>query len=141
MKDFDATRSRTREDRTFRLAGETFVARAKVRPEKLIAFDELADLGDDAPISETMRLIDEVLTALIDPADDALVRYQKIRESEDPEMAVGVDDLRDVLDWLMEVITGRPTGSPSDSTSGRESTGTSSTEDSSSQAIPEALPV
>jgi hypothetical protein len=133
MRNFDEgrhARRRTEEERTFVLHGETFVLRAAVRPEVLNAFDLISDASG---VTETMKALDEMFVDLIDDRDGAADRYATIRADDtDP---ITLEDLDDVVKWMIEVVTGRPTSSPSGSTDGREATGTTSTVDSSSQAL------
>ncbi len=80
-----------------------------------------------------MRIIDSIFLLKIEKDDDAEARYQAVRENDEDPLTV--EDLREVVDWMIEESSNRPTGSPSGSTGGRRSTGTSSTEDSSSQVL------
>ncbi len=132
MKNFDTDRKkrqRTKEQRTFQVCGETFVMKKAIRPEALAAFD---DLTEDASLRESMEIIDGMFLTLIEKDDDAEARYRAVREQEDDPLSI--DDIREMIDWMVEESSGRPTGSPSVSTGGREPTGTSSTDESSSLA-------
>lgn len=128
--DFDIgrqSRRRTREDRTFKLHGEYFTVRSGVRPESLAGFD---GFNDDASIAESMGAVDQMFRLMVEPDELAHERYDTIRADEvDP---LTVEDLREVVEWMLEVATGRPTGSPSASTDGPKVSGTPLTDVSSS---------
>lgn len=131
MKDFDtsrAARRRSEDQRTFKLAGETFIMKNGVRPEALAGFDAITP---DSPIIDMMAAWDELFLAMIEDRDgEAERRYRALRDSTvDP---LTLEDLDEVVLWMMEEVGGRPTGSSSDSSDGREQTGTSSTDASSS---------
>lgn len=176
MKDFDTEReqrvSRSVEERSFRIGGETFVLRDGVRPEVLAGLDDLRDpvldqktctcghprqahgpngercssakcecvsftpfvVDAGASLHDRLASLDDTFLAMIEHDDDAVARYRNIREREfDPIM---FSDLGAVVEWMVEQQTRRrPTGSPSASTRGRSTTGTSSTESSSSPDI------
>lgn len=146
MKDFDPDRIGRQADedtRTFKLGGETFVIRAAIRPDVLAGYD---DIGDDTSTVETLRILDDLLVNLIEPdfgnnggGIDATDRYLALRErTEDP---IELTDILDVVNWVVEVYTARPTGKPSDSGTGRSGTGTPSTVVSSLPGTPTALAV
>jgi hypothetical protein len=135
MKNFDETRSTRRfgeDDRTFVFHGETFVLRDAVRPEALDPFDKL-DESDD--VGSTMALLDQLMLNVIDDRDGAHDRYRAARADEaDP---VTAEDIRELMEWAIEVVTGRtPTGSASASTGGPPRTTTTSTDGSSSPVSP-----
>lgn len=136
-RDFDGDRRKreqqTRDERAMILGGQTFYAKASVRPEILTAF---TDIDDDTPMDEVLRITDETILALLEPVDHTAERYAAVRENEEDVVTLG--DLIEVAKWLVEVQTGRPIESPSVSgTSPATGTnGTDSTEPSSSPATP-----
>jgi hypothetical protein len=134
VKNFDESRHQRSivpaADRTFVLCGEAFVTRASVRPDVLTAYDEI---NEATTITRTLEIVDEVIIAFLDKGANAVERYKKIRTNdEDP---VTMSDLLDLVQWLIEVQTNRPTGPPVDSSSPPSPSGTSSTGGSSSKAI------
>lgn len=138
MKNFDADRNDglTVAERTFTIRGEKFVAKVAVKPEVLAKWDEMPP---DAKVIDYTATFDSLVVAMIEPHDDALARWQRVREQEDDP--VSFEELGDVVRWLVEATSGRPTGLPSgssDGPGGRD--GTSSTEGSSSPEV-EAAPV
>jgi hypothetical protein len=141
MKNFDEKRhlrrSLTVDDRSFTLGGEIFVAKASMRPEALTDYDRI---DETTSLTETLQIVDGVILKFLEKnPDNAPARYRKIRENEDDP--VTVEDLLDLVQWLVEVQTGRPTGRPDDFSPGPSETGTTSTENSSSPVMPEALTV
>lgn len=131
MKDFDEERAARYEgDREFQIGGEKFVRRASVRPEVLMAVDDL-DAG--APGHEMLKSIDGVILAFIESTDDAHDRYRTLRERDDDP--VNMADLNAVVRWLVSEMTGRPMPAPSLSEDGRAPNGTGSTDGSSLRAV------
>lgn len=120
-------------DRNFILGGEEFTMRAAVRPEALVAYESLDASAD---ISTTLGIIDGLIIAFLEPGPggDAHSRYRQIRErDEDP---ISVEDLQELVEWMMEVYTARPTEQPGESSESPGTTGTLSTDDSSSEDTP-----
>lgn len=134
MKNFDTEREERKlseEERTFVLGGETFVAKASVRPEALSQWDGITQ---EMSVSQILEATDATVLALIENRDDAHNRYTAIRaRDEDP---IAVDDLVEVGKWLVEVQTGRPTEPQSGSTASPPTPGTTSTVESSSPETP-----
>jgi hypothetical protein len=123
---------RSVESRTFQIGGEKFVLKAAVRPE---LFDEMEDVevGDD--IAKTFGVIDNQFLSMIEDGgegEEAEQRYRALRAKPD---ALGIRDLREVLDWMVEEHTGRPPTSQPDSPRTRGRTATRSTAGSSSPAL------
>jgi len=132
-KDFDDHRRKkaeaTRKEREFILGGEPFTARATVRPEAFAAWDSLN--MEEATPTEILKTADDTILQMIEKKDGAHDRYRAVRERDDDD-AIGLEDLTDLIQWLVEVQSGRPTEPPSDSGPSPSETGTSSTADSSS---------
>lgn len=137
MKDFDTPRkerqnSRSVEERTFQIGGETFVVTVGVHPDVLASYD---DLNESDTATRTVEVVDEFIINMLE-GNDAAERWHAIRANRaDP---IELDDLLDLSKWLLETATGRPTGQPGDSSPGPASTETASTADSSSPAVPTA---
>lgn len=131
-KNFDQARSerrKTREERTFTLGGETFVCKPAIKPEWLAPYE---DMSEETPLFEVLTIADNLFLHAIEPNDGAQERYQAIRSNEDDP--IDFEDLREVLAWIMEIASSRPTGprdasSPSRGTSGTPSTDASSSPD------------
>jgi hypothetical protein len=131
-RNFDEKRAaRAAQDRDFTIGGESFRVRASVRPEALAAYD---DLDPAAPVREVLKIVDELLLAMIEDTEDGHARYRALRERD--EDAVSVEDLQELAKWVIEVQTGRPTESPGGLPAGPVRTGTISTGVSSSPDTP-----
>ncbi len=154
MKDFDLERKTRdeegRDDRTFRLGGETFVVKAAIRPEALTEYENLTG---DASATDTLAIIDRLIQAFIEPGDlvdnpyideqheddgqpaqigERHLAYRQVRAVDDNP--IGLPDLEALVEWLIETQTQRPTGPPSSSGASRRGTRNGSTEGSSSRA-------
>lgn len=131
MKDFDARRKeRAERDRGFTLGGETFVMKSGVRPEVLAAYESID--ASATPEDKLAQMDGMVLDFLEEEKGEAEKRWRKIRAIEDNP--VTLQDIQDVIEWLIEAQTGRPTGQPSGSTAGPGATVTPLTGESSSRA-------
>jgi hypothetical protein len=142
VKDFDDHRKKkdeaTRAERVFQLGGEQFTARARVRPEAFMEWDSM-DM-EKTPASEILVMADRTILSLIEKKDGAHDRYRAVRANE--EDPISLEDLTDLIQWLVEVQSGgRPTERSSDSSTSSEETGTSSTDSSPSPGSEEEQPV
>lgn len=130
MKNFDEAReARLKEDRSFQIGGEVFVRKVGIRPEALAPYENLAT---DTPATEALATIDMIVLDMIEDGgegQDACARYKAVRAREENPITLG--DMTDLVEWLVESATGRPTSPPSGSTRGPGGTGTTSTEGSS----------
>jgi hypothetical protein len=123
MRDFDEARKRRQDkDRSFKIGGETFVMKPGVRPEALADYEKI---GPDSTPTETLAIIDGIVLSMIDGADGGHDRYVKVRESEDDPVTLG--DMQELVEWLMEEQTARPTELAPASGGGRRRTATPST--------------
>lgn len=133
MKDFDAVRTArigSDEERSFKILGEVFIAKASVKPEVLTKYENLEEAEG---AQTTLEIIDELVLSMIQDGaegEEAEARYRAIRAREDDPIALA--DLQNIVEWLVERQTGRPTGKPGNSSAGRGRTGGRSTADSSS---------
>lgn len=93
-----------------------------------LMFNKLGELlyrpGD--PIStlseqDAIRVYDQTILAFMEPGQDE--KWQKVRNA-DAENPLSVQDLSDLIQWLFEEVSGRPTEQPSGSSNGSESGGT-----------------
>lgn len=138
MKDFDALRDqrlREREarhaeegrDRSFLLGGEVFEYRLVFPFE---AADAIFSVTGETGTGMLSDRIKRALPTVIEPgeAGESLRRLQRVMKNDMIELV----DLRDVMFWIMEEHAERPTPAPTSSGDGRESTGESSTDTSSS---------
>ena len=112
------------------MGGESFVIKVAIRPE---LFDQMQDAPQDASIADTYKMIDGQFLSMIEDGDgEAGERYRALRAKED---GLGVRDLKDVLDWIVEEATGRPPTSQPDSPPTRAQTKARSTGGSSSRGL------
>lgn len=138
MKNFDeARREREQRDRGFQIGGEDFTYRPAVAPEAILNWSKMTggEMGDDLTEEAALSIFDETVVAFLEPGQDE--KWAKVR---DPKAAhpLNISDLRELVSWLFEEQSGRPTEPPSDSSDGPGSptTGTPSTEGSPLQAVP-----
>lgn len=131
MKDFDQDwqERKSVEARTFRFCGETFVMKKAVKPETLAIRD---DIDENAPVSTAMAALDDLFLSMVEPDGDAEARYRAVRELPD---GLGIADMNEIIDYLVEKQTGRPPTQPSASSPSPGRTGTRSTGGSSRQGI------
>lgn len=107
MKDFDQKRKeRAERDRSFTIGGETFEVRVGVRPEVLSIYD---DITTETSAADTIKVIDEIITSMLVTADGE--RYQALRQRE--EDPITLEDLQDLMEWLLEKETDRTPTQPS----------------------------
>jgi hypothetical protein len=136
MKNFDEQRSerlsRAEDERTFVIGGEPFLVRAAVRPE---ATEPWEDIEPGLSHGETLANCDQTILNLIEPAGDAHERWRNLRAREDDP--VTLQDMLELIPWMIGTAAGRPTEPPESSSDGRGSTGTTLTAASSSPDTPE----
>lgn len=116
-RDFDELLAK---DRTFIVRGETF-SFVDASPEILTSFDASMN-GDDQDENAVWKLMDAQIMLFLRDSDRE--RWQKLRARE--EEPVTIAQLTEILTWLMEQQTGRPTEAPSPSEAGRGRTAASS---------------
>jgi len=125
MKDFDeARKARLERDRSFIIGGETLTYRPAVAPEALLHYNSA--LTGDATLSEQdwIDLYDEAIIALLE--EGQANKWKKVRNP-NVENPLNASDINELLQWLLEEQSGRPTGQPSDSSSSTDGNGTQST--------------
>lgn len=127
MRNFDEERTKqaetTADARTFVIGGVTLRARAFVAPE---AVDALTHEGHES----VADMYDAWICELIEKAD--VPKWKKLRKSADPPL--NLQNLEDLVVWLIEVAAGRPTVRPSSSRRGPEPSEATSKAPSSSPA-------
>lgn len=111
-KNFDEERAvNGKKPVTFSLGGETFTIRPYVSAEVLGAFGrrQVANFGD------TLDAYDEFVKGCILEADAA--KWDKVRAEADPPLTIGA--IEQVLWWVMDQASDRPTEASSSSRRGR----------------------
>lgn len=132
MKDFDAARrEREKRDRSFTIGGQEFTRKVGLRPEELLLWNE-ATSGEKVPTEkEWIDVYDETVLAMLEPGQED--KWTQVRA--DQANPLTVHDLLELIKWLLTELSGRPTGQPSDSSDGLDSTETTSTGGSDSRAL------
>lgn len=136
MHDFDVER-RQRQPKTFRLGGEEFVGRVGIRPEEIVAWEELT--SDDSAV-RTLEVLDTLIMAWLFEEDHE--RWRRLRERRDDPISAG--DLHALVRFLLTREAGQedathPTTAPGDFSAGRERrNGSSEVASSSTEATPAA---
>lgn len=117
MKNFDLP-----QDLSFQVGGEQFTM-VVVRPEVLATWE-------DAPIPETaveaLKLIDERVGMMLG-SNGQIDRWMALRTRDENALSMG--QLREVMEWMVEVQSARPTELPAPSGRGRGRTATTSTDE------------
>lgn len=134
MRDFDQER-RERQAltprETFTIAGREFTVRAAVNPDVFVPWMMMT--GDEGMLA-TLGI---VWTAIAECVEEREL-WEEARAERDPARTIDSDDLLQLLPYLLETVTGRPTGADASSSDGSASTGTTSTEPSSSPEVPDS---
>jgi len=134
MKNFDLDRQvRVDQDRSFQINGQTFTHKPAVAPEALLGWSAMVGgefverdengtilLGPDAlPISslseqKALEIYESTILTFLEAGQEE--RWAEVRN---PAQAnpINLKDLTDLITWLFEETSGRPTG-PSSSSSG-----------------------
>lgn len=115
MKDFD---SDFEQDLSFIIQGQKFEMRY-VRPEVLASWE---DEPDDTKTEDVLKRQDERICSFLRDGEEAK-RWMVLRQDE--ENALPLAKLNDLLRWMVEVQTTRPTPTPSPSATGRGRTAAS----------------
>lgn len=134
MKDFDAVRViREEADRQFRIGGHTFTYKPAVAPEVMMEW--MRAVTGEATLDEQgwLNLFDSTTLAILEPGQEET--WAKVRDRGVPH-PMNLADLREVLAWLIEESTGRPTGEPPGSSNGSATAEMKSKDESSSTEVP-----
>lgn len=118
-RDFDKERKK-KPGHTFKLGGETF----HTYPGLSVTFIRREEGTDVLPLDQTLAFIRSLIVEKERATFDNLIKS--------PDIYIEGDDLLAVSNWLVEVISGRPTKRPVSSGNGAKATGTGSKAKSSS---------
>lgn len=137
MKDFDADRRagiKPASERTFQLGGEVFVLKATAHPSVMARFDQV---DTDKP-GETINLIDETIEdLLVAPGPELWRKVRAVKadpgEVSDGRFTITLEDMNGLVEWMLEVLSDRPTERPAPSSDGPPTPGTFSTVTSDSE--------
>lgn len=118
MRDFD---QELEKDLSFKIRGETFTMRY-VRPEVLQSWEN--ENIEGANEADALKVLDERVLFFLDQNGDNAERWKALRARESDPVTLG--QLTGLIEWMVEVQSGRPTIPPSPSASGRGRTAASS---------------
>jgi hypothetical protein len=112
MRDF----SKKRKDITFRVDEDVFQAARGVPAEVLLDFArEFAGMDVSATVDQQLKAFRSLLDVVLLP--ESLERFNaRMRDRENP---IEIDQVEDIVTWLMEEYGLRPTEAPSSSPDGR----------------------
>ncbi len=127
VKNFDLERAkRASQNRQFKIGGVTLTRRASVRPEAMMEWEAVTPL---TPPADVIAAIDNTIVAMVENGGHKAWKALRAREDD----AVTLGDMLEVMQWLVEEQSGRPTLPPSPSSTEPVSSGTTSTGASSSR--------
>lgn len=130
MRDFDEDRAkREQTDRRFRLAGRDFRFLPAVRPEDFADYVDFIQDSTRYSEHDAIKLLDRTVVAFLEPEFEQAWREAREEQSANP---VTARDIIDLITWMTEVQSARPTEPSSASGTGDETGGTNSTEGTSS---------
>lgn len=112
-------------DRAFTLGGETFY----FRPVTSYTVMGQIGSGEEITAAELIAIMEKSLVKMLEPGQEEAF-LAKLRSDDDP---LDFQDLTDLVGWVAEQQTGRPTAASSLSTGGDAPTSTTSTDGSSSK--------
>ena len=118
VRDFD---QELEQDLSFKIRGETFKMRY-VRPEILQSWE--SENIEGAAEADALKILDERIVFFLDQNGDSSARWEALRKRDDDPVTLG--QLTELVTWMVEVQSGRPTTAPSPSASGRGRTAASS---------------
>lgn len=132
VKDFDSVRKEREAARVAVMGSREIILGGKsftYRPT--VSYLTLAQIADSSDLdgADLIRSLEDAITQILDPGQEEAF-LEVVRSKEDPW---SFQDLNDLCGWLTEAQVGRPLPQRSPSTSGDETTGTTSTDDSSSE--------
>lgn len=110
MKDFDAEAVKviaTDAERTFKVSGETFMLRKRIRPETL---GVITLLGEGA-VAEQIMSLEEVMQHVL--TAESIPRWRTLRESDDEDRMIDFETMASIAGWAVGVVLGRPLESAS----------------------------
>lgn len=117
MKNFDEVRlERAALERSFQIGGETFSYRSSVLPEDLLPYFKMRTKEPGEPLTQEQQIAIYDDTVILYLADGEDKKWRKVRKEADPP--ISLSDIVDLIDWLFEEQASRPTGAPSDSSTG-----------------------
>lgn len=134
MKNFDESRTERRAHGIdFQIGGENFKTSQGGNPNDLVP---LVTSVPGESLGDVLGQLDQAILSMVSDENDGHARWRSLRaRADDP---ISLSDMRELVEWLIEQQTARPTVPPGDSSTPPSETGTASTDDSSSPESPEA---
>lgn len=126
-KNFDEGRQeRLARQRSFTIGGETFTYKASVAPEVYLDWSKMVggEYGDELTEVKSIEIFDATIVGFLEPGQEE--KWQKVRAI-DAEFPLTLADMKDVVRYLFEENSGRPTGPSSDSSGGSRTAQTATT--------------
>lgn len=111
-RDFNPAR-RAVERVTFAVGPHTFECRLRVRPEVVMAYEQLPAT---APAAEVLEVCDGLVTSLLLP--EHVEAWKALRATDDEDALLELSELADLAAWLVESVVNRPLAQPSSSSAG-----------------------
>lgn len=123
-RDFDQERQARvrRRTLTFKVGGETFRIKPFVTPEDMDSFKGTEE--DAAAAKGPMEVYDGYVKRMV--VEEDVAKWDKVRKEADPPL--NLQDVEDVVFFLVEAAAGRPTERPSSSGRGPAASGATSRE-------------
>lgn len=113
FRDFGSSNTENAEPVAFKLCDEEFQCRPSI-PGKLILNLAAASTNQDDPATNA-KMIDDFFCAVL--KTESYERFEKL--TLDPDKAVEMATLMDIVQWLVETYSDRPTQRPEDSSTGQ----------------------
>lgn len=111
FKDFGSGKGIQAEDIVFKLHNEEFVCRKAIQGKVML---DLVAKSDNANPSETAAAINNFFKVVL--TEESYTRFEAL--SVDPDRIVSMDTIGDIIEWLVEQYSDRPTSRPEASLSG-----------------------
>jgi hypothetical protein len=111
FKDFGAPQDSTSEALSFKIYEEEFFCHPAMQGKVMLDFIQKSDSDRGSDSAEAILLFFKKVLV-----DESYVRFQAL--TEDPERIVSVQILAEIVGWILEEYSGRPTQGPENSPAG-----------------------
>lgn len=118
----------------FRMNGREWHIKARCKPD---VFIEYLNMGEETPDDQALQIMDGLMCKLLVPADREA--WMEARQADTEDQDISIQEIQEIIAWATPLVSGRPLGQPSPSSTGRptETTRPASTGESGS---PEEIP-
>lgn len=113
FKDFGSGGDAPKEDIVFKIHGEEFTCRPALQGKTLL--DLVAKSTDQENPGESAKVITLFFEKVLVP--ESFARFEQL--AEDPDKIIDVETLSDIVGWLVEQYSSRPTSRPEVSANGQ----------------------